>query len=162
VPNSYNFDIKLLERLGLVVIYWASIEESLGNLLAYLLNADRGPMYAVTQNVSDSTVTDWIRTLVSIRQTDSADTEALREVLAETDRLRSDRNRLVHGLWRVGPSPETAFVHTARLDRREVMTDELVTASDLEEFIQDIKELSIKFSRIGRHFGYLPGEPTSG
>jgi len=162
MPQSYEIDPSLLAALGKIVTQWAWIEESLGQLLAHLLAADRAATYVITQNVSDSTITDWIRTLLSIRGVQQEDADALEQILEESNRLRAERNRLAHGLWRNGPVPGTALIHTIRPWNSEIMMDTLITEPDLQDIIVALCHLSTQFVRIGRYFGYLPRQPPLG
>ncbi len=139
-PNSYNLTIDILARIGLIVTRCAWIDEILGHVLTKLIGADRAPMYVIMQNVSASTVSDWLRTLGPLHLKNPTLEEELRDLLAATDDIRRERNVLAHGLWREGPEPNTAIVQTIRLDRAEIIRDELHTTADLDDLIERCTE----------------------
>ena len=112
-------------------------------------------MHIVTQNVSGATITDWLRTLCDIRFTHEASRKALKELLRIIDETRSERNALVHGIWHPGPIPQTALVNSLRLDRRELMKDELVTIADLDELIHRIDTIVAELTTVGKNLGIL-------
>jgi len=138
--NSYNITIDLLARLGLIVTRCAWIDEIISDILTKLIEAHRAPMYVITQNVSASTVSDWLRTLGPLHLKDPALQEQLRSTLALADDVRRERNALAHGLWRDGPEPNTATIQTIRLDRVEIIKEELCTVADLDDLIERCTE----------------------
>jgi hypothetical protein len=138
--TSYNLTIDVLARIGLIVTRCAWIDEILGHILTHLIGADRAPMYIITQNVSASTVSDWLRTLGPLHLKDPPQEEGLRNLLAAADDIRRERNILAHGLWREGPEPNTAIVQTIRLDRAEIIREELCTVADLDDLIERCTE----------------------
>jgi hypothetical protein len=140
MQNSYNIPIGLIARLGLIITRCAWIDEILGHILTKFLGANRGPMYVITQNVSASTITDWLRTLAPLHlETEDLRTE-FATLLVNADEVRAERNALAHGLWREGPEPMTALVQTIRLNRAEIIREELHTESDLDDLVQRCTE----------------------
>lgn len=138
--ETRQIEAELLERLGRVVIGWARVERLVADLFSATLiksdagqPVDPGSLIIVTQNVSLATLTAWIRTMIEVRQTPDETALEIREMLNEVDELRAERNALVHGLWGTDKSlPGTVMVQTTRLERREMIRDELVTAKDLD------------------------------
>jgi len=139
--NSYDITIDLLARLGLIVTRCALIDEIISDILTKLIEAHRAPMYVITQNVSASTISDWLRTLGPLLEArDLLDAEALRNTLALADDVRRERNALAHGVWQDGPEPNTAIIRTIRLDRVEIIKEELCTVADLDDLIERCTE----------------------
>jgi len=101
-------------------------------------------MFIITQNVSASTVSDWIRILTPLHVSDPNTQASLLTLLATVNEIRAERNALVHGLWREGPEPNTAIIQTIRLDRAEIIKDEFATAADLNDLIQRSTEALIE------------------
>jgi len=60
------FDPTLLAAFARVIIAWSYVEQLQGQLLSFLLKAEGGRVFVITQNVSASTVKDWIRVLLQI------------------------------------------------------------------------------------------------
>jgi hypothetical protein len=60
------FDAALLAAFARVIILWSYVEQLQGQLLSFLLNAEAGRVFVISQNVSASTVTGWIRVLLQI------------------------------------------------------------------------------------------------
>lgn len=113
--TTRELEPELLMRLGRVVTTWATVEALQSEFLAFLLKADPGATYAVSQTTASSTITGWLLTLCSVRSTDDAKMASLEEALREVNEPRVDRNALVHGVWATTTEPGTALVQTVRL-----------------------------------------------
>jgi len=157
---SDTIDEPLLTALGRLVYTWAFVEAMEGEFLAFLLNAHQGLAHVITQKVSGSTITDWLRTLASIRF-EAPDVQRIGALMARIDEVRGDRNAYVHGLWAPGPVEGTALVTTIRWDRAEVMKRELATLNDLEEVTREALELYAEICVIGRHLGFAGPHNTT-
>ena len=141
---------KLLERLGLLVVRFALVEQTISDLFIHLTGGDPGAMVVVTSNSSQSSISNWTRTLLDIRSTPDEHelSNELREALTEADRLRGLRNDLVHGLWGTNCPPGSVCVQTVRLERNEIIKDLVVTASDLDDLIVDTEEVAAQLLSI--------------
>lgn len=141
---------EILQRLGALIVASALIETSLSNLFTRLSEGEFGLMHIVTANVSQSTLSGWIRTLLDVRPSESEDFKnEIRDILIEADEIRAERNALVHGLWSTeNCEPGSVIVQTVRLDRAEIVKGEVVTAADLDELIDRIKELWPKLKTV--------------
>src|SRR6266542_2358207 len=148
----------LLAALGQAVYIWSAVEWKEGEFLAFLLGAHQGLAQIVTKSVSGSTITDWLRTLATIRF-GAAETERIHALLTRIDDARSQRNAYVHGLWTPGPVKGTALVTTVRWERAEVMKGELVTLQDLIVFADEARELYAELAVLGDHLGF-PKPPS--
>ena len=133
---------EFFEWLGRIVTRWSFAEALIAEFFAFLLDASPGYVYILTQNVSNSTLVNWIRTALSLRITDEEVTKMITDVLNHTDAVRTDRNVLVHGLWATHLSgPETVAVQTLRYERSEIMKTELVTLADLKHLHEEIGDV---------------------
>jgi hypothetical protein len=144
----------LLTGLGRVVVAWAYVESLEGLLLSYLLQGEPARMFVVTQNVSGSTVTGWIRTLLTIPLVQKSGIGDLADMLQEIDDVRGERNRLVHGLWSPGGEPMAAAIQTIRWDRAAVVKTELVTVADLNDLLHRAESLIGEIRTPGNRFGF--------
>jgi hypothetical protein len=106
----------------------------------------------ISQNVSASTVTGWIRVLLQIPAVQATGIGDLSELLTEIDDVRAERNALAHGLWY--PSPETAQVQTVRWDRTEVIKTTVVTIGDLDDLLRRIEDIVRKLRVLAGQFGF--------
>ncbi|KAF0165239.1 MAG: hypothetical protein FD157_1591 [Rhodocyclaceae bacterium] len=99
-------------------------------------------MLAVTSTTSANTITGWIRAIIGAHKKTPHDlVNEINEALSEVDRLRAERNTLVHGLWvTIGPE-NSAIVQTTNLGRDEIIKELVVTAADLHELINDTLEV---------------------
>ena len=133
---------ELLTGLGRIVVSWAHVETYQAHLLATLLEAEPARMMVVTQNVSGSTISDWLRTALQIPQIqDDKRLAGAPALIEEINATRAERNALIHGLWVEGSEPLTAMVQTIRWDRATVIKDELHTVADLDELAHRIGNL---------------------
>jgi hypothetical protein len=123
-PRSYSARI-ILQRIGKIASEWAWVEMLLGEMLAHFCHADPGSMYVITHNVSVATQTDWLRTLAEIQVKDETTKKVILDLLNEVDGARTERNTIVHGVWRAHSEAGFGFVQTFRWDRQEVVRDEL-------------------------------------
>jgi hypothetical protein len=76
----------------------------------------------------------------------------------EADRIKTaseDRNAYVHGVWQNGPEPKTATVQTVRLNRAEIVRDELVTCADLTDLAAEIEDITQELRELARRLGFL-------
>jgi hypothetical protein len=147
-----NYDApsaELMKHLGLLVTRWAMVEAHVSELFSKLTEGNRGAMYVVTANVSQSTLTGWIRTLLDCYQLPPEDAKELRDRLNDVDELRIERNIFVHGLW-AWKDGSSATVQTVRLDRSTVVQELLVTPADLDEISDRIRELSLQLGVLVR------------
>lgn len=156
VVQHDDLDPPLLQALGKIVYHWAYVEMLEGAFLAHLLNADQGLTHVVTQNVSGATLTDWLRTLVQIRFKDDETRARISDLLSRIDTARGERNAFVHGLWTQGDDRSLAEVTTIKWDRAEVMRHEVVSANDLDGFVEEIGEIYTELLRIGDVLGFHP------
>jgi hypothetical protein len=145
-------DNALMLRLGGIVILWSHLENWLGELLSYLLGANPALMHVVIDNVSSSTVTDWIRTLLQAPNVPIPASAELNALLTEIDNLRAERNALVHGKWMF--EDEVALVQTIKWSRAEVVNQTVVTKLDLEQLSASIGEALDAFRELGIRYRF--------
>ena len=153
--RSRRLDPALMEALGNLVSGWSFVEAMLNEFLAFLLGADKGYAYILTQSVSNSTVTDWIKTGVTLRDFGDHASNEITMLLQRIEGVRAERNALVHGTWNEGPEPNTAMVQTVRLERRDIIVRQLVTVPDLHELINEIEGITSDLAAIARGLGYV-------
>ena len=135
-PPTRQIDPPILERLGEFVVVWSLLESMVADLFVATIKSDIGNLMVVTQGVSANTISGWIRTSIEFRYTPPDEARQIREILDEYDKLRAERNALIHGLWGTDKSgPGTALVQTVRLGRRTPIVDRLITVSDLDDLI---------------------------
>jgi hypothetical protein len=136
-------DPALLLRLGRFVVYWAVLEDLVGDLFAATVSADPGNLRVVTQNVSSATLTEWIKTTIRFRPTPEPSLADVEQLTNEIDDLRAERNALVHGLWGTAEGhPSVALIQTIRIGRRTPGRDWAVTAADLDACIHECLQLT--------------------
>ncbi|MBK7014775.1 MAG: hypothetical protein IPH39_04175 [Sulfuritalea sp.] len=145
---SSNIDPELLQLLGTVVVKWSYVELFVSDLFVYLSRGAPHAMVVVTANASQSSLASWIRTLLDLLECPHDWEKEIREVLAEIDDMRPERNAFVHGNWIAGDGPGAATIHTIRLERKEVIKTELVTASDLKAFLDRIQDQTLRLRAI--------------
>lgn len=143
----------LMMGLGTVIARWAYVDQLMAEFLSFLVQGNPALMYVVTNNVSASTVSEWIRTLLRVRYVNSEPPSEIMALLTTVDELRSERNALAHGLW-TPHSPEAAEVQTVRWERSEVIKIELVTKADLEHLAQDIDDAIDAIAALGKRYGF--------
>lgn len=156
-PNAVmpTVDPELTSRLGQIAINWSIIEEWLGHLLANLIDADPGGLHVLTNNMGASNVIKSIQTVISIFEPKEPNLALVRELIAEADKLREERNILVHGLWDATDTDAgSAFVDTAGWNRAEIIHSRLVTTRDLDEFLVDLQDWVNDFVTLGKRFGF--------
>lgn len=143
----------LAARLGTLVIRWSVVEHWISELFSFLTKGDPGLMLIVTVNISQSTLTTWIRTLNDIYKSPGDLQQRIRDILAEVDELRGERNTLVHGIWHTGTEPNSVIVQTVKLERAEIVRDLVVTAADLNDLIERVIEVNSRLADILREIG---------
>lgn len=107
------------------------------------------------------TITNWIRTLVPVKFSNPETVATILELLDRLEKVRAERNTLVHGLWRNGREPGTADVQTFRWERHEVVQTHLVTRADLDDLIHEIRGIIEELGTLGERLGYLSGKPAA-
>lgn len=156
VPDPLGIAPRLYTLLGQAVTRWSYVEAEMNNLLAYLLHADAGSMYVVTQSVAAATVSNWTRVMSEVHfRNHPYIVEDLHKLLAEIDEIRAERNTYVHGIWSA-ESEDAALVMTMRWERSEVSKDELVTEADLTSLLERTTEVYEALVRFGVQIGYRP------
>lgn len=143
------------QSLGAVVMEWARVEALVGEFLSYLLKADPGAMYVLNQEVGCGTQIKWIRVLAYDRFTNDNTRANLKILFDRLDAARGERNAYVHGIWIDGPEPNTAIVQTVKVDRAEMIRDELVTVSDLDDLFSEIRSVALELHQISEALGFL-------
>ena len=148
-------DDEICLRMGQVVTRWTVLEKSISLLLGTLLFADQGAMSVVTNGVSISTQSKWIRTLLNSHEQEAEQSKPVLELLAHAEDLRQERNELVHGMWDPsGCEPGTSQVTTANLDRPEIMRTRLVTTHDLDDLCREIDTWIQDYVALGRKLNF--------
>ena len=144
-PITREIEPEMLELLGSFIVKWSFVEVCVSDLFVLLTRGDPVSMIVVTGSISTSTITDWIRALIEANQRTAHDlVNEINEVLSEVDHLRSERNILVHGLWVTSGPENSAIVSTAKLGRKEILHDRVVTAADIIGLIDDTLEVTLK------------------
>ena len=144
---------EILRNLGEMVVISSYLERLVGDLFSAMLTTmnaggppDPGSLLVVTQGVSPSTLTDWIRSLLKARPTSELIEAEVRGLLKDADEVRKERNALVHGLWGTGKSPPaTVMVQTVRIGNDVPIRDQLVSASDLHTLIDEMLYVAERF-----------------
>src|SRR5690606_24226857 len=140
------------------VVAWSHLEHRVSDFFIALTESNPGSMIVVTANVSQNTITGWIRTLLDVYALPEDLTEEIRETLDEVDYLRAQRNALVHGHWTTSSEPGSAAVQTMRLERSFIANSLVVTPDDLCGLMREIQDVTIKLRDL---FGRLPRSPES-
>jgi hypothetical protein len=157
-------DSELRERLGQIVIRWASAEVWISALLATIAKADPGAMLLITNNVSASSQSRWIKGLMALHPHEIKHTAQVRSLLQQADELRGKRNALIHGLWDTTDcEPKTAIVQTINLERSKPIQSHLVTVKILDELVSQIDKWIAAYIELGRKLGFprRPGDAKS-
>ena len=90
-PDQYN-------RIGQVVVLWASLEDTMQFTLWSILGLPVADGRVLTQRTDASRKIQWLRTF-SKRHASPAQKAALDLALDEIELLQDDRNFIVHGVW---------------------------------------------------------------
>jgi hypothetical protein len=147
------------EILGRIAVRWGFIEAILVEFLACLSEIDPGLLTILTEKLNNATVVDWTRSVVKLRfewqgkEDDLAD--ELLALLARIDALRAERNKFIHGAWTTDTEAGTVMIQTVRWSRDAVVSNELVTLADLNDFHDDLGEVADALIRIGQATGFL-------
>lgn len=130
------------EKLGRFITRWALIETGLVELLTACLQSEPGMTLLLSQQVSASTLTQWVRTMSQLGNNPKEAVAELEKILDDINVLRTERNALVHGLWVTNASgPGTVIVHTLRLHKTTPTRERLITPAELDALIQQTLEL---------------------
>jgi hypothetical protein len=139
---------ELLQRLGLFMVRFAHLENCLSNLFVKMTGGEPGLMIVVTANVSQTSISDWIRTILEIAHSPHEWANEIRSILDDLDELRAERNTLVHGLWTTDSAAGSVVVQTVRLDRREIIKGRVLTAADLGILIEEALSIYKRLTRV--------------
>lgn len=148
MPETREIEPELLQRLGLLIVRFSLIENWVSDLFVKMVEGERGSMYVVTENVSQSTITGWIRTLLYSSNTHPDEVKEICDVLNDIDELRAERNALVHGMWITSGPNHSAIVQTVRLERKAPVQETVVTAADLDDLICRCVEVATELKKI--------------
>jgi len=148
-------DATIYERIGRIASEWSWVESLLAEMLSHFCRADAGAMYVITQNVSSSTVSSWLKTLTEIRISDLQSRSVILDLLNEIDHVRAERNTVVHGLWSGYEAPGFGIVRTMRWDRAEVARTEMHSIADLDALIAHIRSIQLGLGNLGIRMGFL-------
>jgi hypothetical protein len=138
----------ILQRLGLVVIRWSLIESQAAELLFLLVKIDPAYGYVITSNVSQKSVTEWIRTLIQMLPISEELETMIEEAMVEMNEMRGERNTYIHGLWGTEGPDNSAIVQTVKPERTAIVENIVVTAADLDDFIDRTLSLFRRFTTI--------------
>ena len=148
MSETRQIEPELLERLGLVVVRWALIEQYLSQLFMKLAECHEVYGQVITTNVSQNSISGWIRTLLDIQRIPEALENEISELLADIDEMRIERNSLVHGIWGTMGPADSVIVQTVRLDRAAIIHAIVVTSADLDDLIERVCGLYARFDSI--------------
>lgn len=148
-------DGEICLRMGRIVTRSAALERSISLLLGTLLFADQAAMSVVTNGVSISTQSRWIRTLLNSHEHEAEQSKPVLDLLARAEDLRQERNELVHGMWDPsGCEAGTCLVTTTNLDRAEIMRTRLVTTQDLDDLRNEIDAWLTDYIALGKRLNF--------
>jgi hypothetical protein len=147
---------EFLQALGSIITRWTIVEGYQEKLLAHLLGANRNYLSVVSDELSTATVTNCIRTIVSLKYDNDPAREQLLEFLDEVDHWRTERNNLVHGLWvsRVD-LPNEVEIQKRQWKSGTVLHTYTVTLPDLHESDREINRLASGFKTLGEKMGFF-------
>jgi hypothetical protein len=154
-PGDRPLTSEFKELLGSIVEQWAYVDGILNEILSKACSADPGSMYVITQSVSASSISSWVRTLLEVRFTPDANRQALLDLLSEIDTLRGRRNAAVHGFWTMDRDNESAILQTFKWERREVLNHELMTRPDMEELLADVVDVRRRLGNVAVAMGAI-------
>jgi hypothetical protein len=146
----------ILQALGGAIVSYARVEALLAEFLSHLLDANKGAMYVLNQDVASATQLKWIRALVNDKYHREDVRAALSDLFARIDNARIERNSLVHGVWTPGAEPATALVQTVKLDRPEMIRNELITVPDIDDLFGDLVAIGDELYAILDAIGVFP------
>jgi hypothetical protein len=154
-PESRKFELPSDIRLALgdIVMAWSRVEALIAEFLSFLLKADHGAMYVLNQDIASGTQMKWVKTLAADRFTHPNTQANLKILFDRIDGARGERNAYIHGVWAPGLEPGTARVQTVKLDRAEVIREDLVTAPDLNDLFSDIESVSDELYAVLKKLG---------
>lgn len=102
----------LLAAIGLVTVYWSSLENSINRLLGAMLDLSSNEMMLVIAPMNISTKLQLLRSLADHGTHDVAP-EKLRDIANLTDDVIGERNDLIHGFWaNLGADPKQPVMGT--------------------------------------------------
>lgn len=146
-PSS-DLDPEMLQLLGAIVVKWSYVELFVSDLFVHLSKGEPFAMTIVTSKVSQSTISDWVLTLLYFIECQPDWAKDVRDALTEINDLRAERNTFVHGNWIAGIEPGCATVQSVRLERKEVILIELITSADFKAFLDRIQDVTIRLRSI--------------
>jgi len=149
-----KIDPELTKRLGQIAIKWTVIEEWLGHMLGTLIDADLGGANVLTSEMGAAAVIKAIKNCIAINEPKQPELSAVRELIEDADELRGERNIYIHGVWELGPQPDTALVQTTGWQRPEIIRSRLVTTTDLDHLLADFDHFMRRFVELGIAFGF--------
>lgn len=135
-----------MEALGRVVVVSADIEKYLAHIFMALIDGNRGALQVVIQNVSQKTLEAWIRTLLETKKEEPLDKELL-AILDEIQELRIERNSYIHGMWKFDSETGAGSVWSLKLERSDIIKETVVTLADLNEYINQAIDVSVKLMK---------------
>jgi hypothetical protein len=157
VPDLFQPPVpaELCLRLGQIVTRWTMVEKMVSLLLGTTLLADQAALSVLSNSISISTQSKWIKVLLSNPGTDQAHSNLVIDLLSRADDLRQERNELVHGVWdSTSCEPQTSLVETINIDRTEIIRSRLVTAHDLDDLLRDIDIWLDDYVALGRELNF--------
>jgi hypothetical protein len=148
-------DSELTQRLGQIVIRWATLENMMSLLIATLVAGDPGGVAVMTDGAGASTQIQWINTLLSILEPKNPELGEISALIKRAEEMRTDRNALIHGLWNPdGCEGGTCLVATFNWKHSEVVREWLITTADLQELVDGINEWIADYIALGKKLGF--------
>lgn len=141
MSEEVKIDPEIFQWVGMIVQLWTRVEDRHSDLFRIMMGTRGAVHYVVTQNVSNSTLVDWLRVLTSIPRVVQDQHQArLLEVLTLSDQLRAERNSLVHGLLYIDNG--ATCLQTLNWARQSALqTTAAITVGDLKHFGDEIMAL---------------------
>lgn len=137
--------------IGRIATLWSLVERNLEQLAWILLPLPLGEV--VTGGAGAGTNLPLVRRLIELRAPGYADLPALRAALDETGCLTTERNAVIHGLWRALPS-DGEPLYLARQSSRKPRASPEYTLAKLHGLETRIEQL---VGELGHHVrGLIP------
>jgi len=144
---AHNIGPAHLVHIGDMTVSFAHLELQMKMIFFVLVNQPARIGSILGSYLSFRMLRDAIRTLYLERFGEDPRYPALKELLAEAEKLEGERNRITHSLWMATDNPDALVQHKVTARGQHGLTVEFkeYPKDKLANFVEDIKKLTGKF-----------------
>lgn len=143
---------KMYCAIGMVAVAWAQLDEVVALCLSRMLGADHVEFLAINSHIQGRGRLEALKSL-GVHKLPAEQATALASLCDQAMGLARERNKIQHGSWLQGETPDIAIRFTYRTQGRITAAAPTITAQEIAGLADQINTVSAKLSSFLEQMG---------